>query len=255
MPLALGEGPNTPAAAAAEWARMHGLGGAVTWMEQVAYTVNPPRTGGTVTGGITTPTPASVATPTASRTSAAAVPTGPAAPDPLTVPAGLTPMSGEGQWRSLAMANGRPAALVAQMRPDAAHTSFLVSVVWMDPSLLAFTLHPGTQVPGAVTGATSQLAGGERSAVWATFNSGFQMKDARGGYWQNGVAVVPLAAGAASMVLTSDGHLSVGAWPGGVPQAGVAAVRQNLSLLIDQGVTAPSVSSTVTADWGRTVGN
>jgi hypothetical protein len=49
------------------------------------------------------------------------------------------------------------------------------------------------------------------------------------------MAVVPLAAGAASMVLTSDGHLSVRAWPGGVPQAGVAAVRQNLSLLIDHG--------------------
>jgi hypothetical protein len=233
---------------------MHGLGGVVTLMEQAAYALNPPRTGGTVSGGITTPTPVSVATPAASRTSASA-PSGPAAPDPLTIPAGLAPLLGEGQWTSLAMANGRPAARVAHMRPDAVHTSYVVSMVWMDPSLLKFTLHPGTQVPGAVTGATSQLAGAERSGVWATFNSGFQMKDAQGGYWQNGQTVVPLSVGAASMVLTSDGRLSVMAWPGGVPRAGVVAVRQNLSLLIDHGVTAPSVNSKVTADWGKTVGN
>jgi hypothetical protein len=153
------------------------------------------------------------------------------------------------------MVSGKTAAQVAQMRPDAVHTSYVVSVVWMDPSLLTFALHPGTQVPGAVPGAASQLIGAERSAVWATFNSGFQMKDAQGGYWQNGLAVVPLSVGAASMVLTSDGRLSVMAWPGGAPQAGVVAVRQNLSLLIDHGVTAPSVNSKVTSDWGKTVGN
>jgi hypothetical protein len=233
---------------------MHGLGSVVTWMEQVAYVVNPPRSGGTVAGGVAAPTSVSVGTPTAGPTTAS-TPPGPAAPDPLTVPPGLAPLSGEGQWRSLAMTNGRTAARVAQMRADAVHTSYLVSVVWMDPSLLAFTLHPGTQVPGAVTGATSQLIDAERAAVWATFNSGFQMKDARGGYWQDGQTVVPLAAGAASMALTSDGRLSVMSWPGGNPQAGVVAVRQNLSLLIDHGVTAPSVNSKVTADWGKTVGN
>ena len=255
VPLALaGEGPNSPAAAVAEWARMHGLGGVVTFMEQVAYAVNPPRSGGTVAGGIQTPTPAQVAVP-ATRTTTPSAPTGPAAPAPLTLAAGLSPLAGEGQWRSLATVNGRTAARVAQMRPDAVHTSYLVSVVWMDPSLLTFTLHPGTQVPGAVPGATSLLSGAERSAVWATFNSGFQMKDAQGGYWQNGQTVVPLSTGAASMVMTSDGRLSVMAWAGGAPATGVVAVRQNLSLLIDHGVIAPSVSSKVTSDWGKTVGN
>ncbi|MHB1008481.1 MAG: hypothetical protein ACYC1E_04380 [Propionibacteriaceae bacterium] len=121
--------------------------------------------------------------------------------------------------------------------------------------MLTFTLHPGTKVPGPVTGAVSELAGAERAAVWATFNSGFQMKDAHGGYWQNGQSVVPLVPGAASMVLTSSGGLIVMAWPGGVPQAGVVAVRQNLTLLIDHGVINPSVNSKVTADWGATVGN
>ncbi len=255
VPLALaGGGPNSPAAAVAEWARMNGLGGVVTFLEQVVYTLNPPRSGGTVAGGIGTPTTANVATPTPGAASAS-LPAGPASPEPLTLAAGLTPLSGEGQWRSLAMVNGRPAARAAQMRPDAVHTSYVVSLVWMDPSLLSFALHPGTQVPGQVVGATSQLTGAERAAVWATFNSGFQMMDAQGGYWQNGQTVVPLRVGAASMVLTSDGRLTVIAWPGGEPKAGVVAVRQNLSLLIDHGVTAPSVSSKVTSDWGKTVGN
>lgn len=164
-------------------------------------------------------------------------------------------MAGEGQWRALATVDGRTAARVAQMRPDTVHTSYLVSVVWMGPSLLTFTLHPGTQVPGAVTGATSLLAGAERSAVWASFNSGFQMKDAQGGYSQNWQTVVPLSIGAASMVMSSDGRLPVMSWPGGAPEAGVVAVRQNLSLLMDHRVLAPSVNSKVTSDWGKTVGN
>jgi hypothetical protein len=75
VPLALaGDGPNSPSAAVAEWARTHGLGGVVTWMEQVAYALNPPRSGGTVAGGIETPTPVSVATPNAGPSTASAPP-------------------------------------------------------------------------------------------------------------------------------------------------------------------------------------
>ena len=57
------------------------------------------------------------------------------------------------------MVSGKTAAQVAQMRPDAVHTSYVVSVVWMDPSLLTFALHPGAQVPGAVPGALRSLGG------------------------------------------------------------------------------------------------
>lgn len=259
VPSALANaGPGSAEAAVAEWARTHGLGGVVTFLEQVQYFLNPPKTGGDVAGGIPSTTAVNVGTPSpsvASPSAAPSTPAGPAAPDPIAVPAGLTPMAGEGQWRNLAVINGTVAARVAQLRPDAVHTSYLVSVVWMDPQVLSFSLHPGTQVPGAIPGVASDLIGAERASVWATFNSGFQMKDANGGYWQNGVTEVPLRTGGASMVFTSDGHVSVEAWPGGNPGPGVVAVRQNLSLLIDHGVTNPSVNSSVTADWGKTVGN
>jgi hypothetical protein len=80
-------------------------------------------------------------------------------------------------------------------------------------------------------------------------------KDADGGYWQGGTAVVTLVQGAASMVLGTDGSLSVQSWRGGQPAAGVQAVRQNLSLLISGGVVNPAVHDPTTAVWGKTVGN
>ncbi len=256
VPVAVGGvGPGSPSSLVAQWARTHGLGGLVSWLEGARHAPSAPVPGAAFGSRSAAPTPSRAVTPSAGRATTVSVPQGPVAPGPLGVPAGLTPSPGEGQWRSLVVVDGRTAARVAQVRPDAIHTSSIVSVVWMDPSLLSFSLHAGTQVPGAVPGVESQLVGAERAAVWATFNSGFQMKDARGGYWQNGRSVVPLVSGAASMVLSSDGRLSVEAWPGGAPPAGVVAVRQNLSLLIDHGVEVPSVHSTVTSDWGRTVGN
>ena len=43
------------------------------------------------------------------------------------------------------------------------------------------------------------------------FNGGFQMADAHGGYYTEGRVIVPLVAGAASLVITQDGRAVVGA--------------------------------------------
>jgi hypothetical protein len=80
-------------------------------------------------------------------------------------------------------------------------------------------------------------------------------KDAAGGYWQDGKSVVPLVQGAASLVFGTDGSLSVQSWRGGQPAPGVQAVRQNLSLLIDNGAVNPAVHDPTTAVWGKTIGN
>lgn len=122
--------------------------------------------------------------------------------------------------------SGRPSAAMAYVRPDAKHTSYPVGLVWMDPRAYRLTPHPGSEVPGGnpLTGA-NQITGAEKDAVWASFNSGFQMKDANGGYWQDGRTVQPLVAGAASLVLGRDGSLAVRSWDGAAPNAGVQAVR------------------------------
>ena len=81
------------------------------------------------------------------------------------------------------------------------------------------------------------------------------MLDANGGYWQDGKTAVPLRSGAASMVLSKDGHVDVVKWSAAAPGPDVAAVRQNLGMLVDHGTISPDVNSTTTRTWGKTVGN
>jgi hypothetical protein len=81
------------------------------------------------------------------------------------------------------------------------------------------------------------------------------MVDAKGGYWQDGQSVVPLRTGAASMVLYKDGHVDVVKWTGAMPSPEVAAVRQNLSMLVEGGKISADIDSTTTNAWGKTVGN
>ncbi len=245
-------GTDTVPARLAEWARLHGMDWAVTGLEQVQYALTQPATGGTVAGGIPTTVDGGAAG------SGKALPTAAARLDqPPTdlVPQVSTPLLGEGVWRPLLKVGAKTAARVAFLRPDSVHTAYLVGVVWMDPHLLTFGLHPGYTVPGPVAGVSTQVPASQRGTILGTFNSGFQMKDANGGYWQNGHAVSPLRPGAASMVFTKDGRVDVRAWPGGTPPPGVTAVRQNLRLLIDNGSQSALVANPSTKVWGKTVGN
>jgi len=81
------------------------------------------------------------------------------------------------------------------------------------------------------------------------------LPDANGGYWQDGQSAAPLRRGAASMVLYKDGHVDVVNWQAAAPGPDVAAVRQNLGLLVENGTISPEVNSTTTSTWGKTVGN
>ncbi|WOP19464.1 phosphodiester glycosidase family protein [Raineyella sp. LH-20] len=235
-------GTDTTVARVAEWARDHHLGGAVTLLEQWQYRLDPPKSGGTPDAAALD---AGGSGPIRTRTTR-----------PATIPSQAGPaLPGEGQWHPLYSAGGDTAAMVASLRPDAVYTSYVVHVVWLDPKLNSFVLHPGTKEPGPIGGQTSRLSGQPANTVLASFNSGFKMTDARGGYWQAGHTVVPLQTGAASMVLGTDGSLRVMTWAGGEPGTGVAAVRQNLIPLVHDGKVAPEVADPSGAVWGKTVGN
>jgi hypothetical protein len=254
-PALAAPGTDPTEARVAEWAREQGLGFLVTAAEQVAYQANKPTEGGALAGGIPTVTAAAAQIPAAAG----------AAQDPFDaltapIPSRTQPaLPGEGAWQSLLTLNGDVVARVAFVRPDATHTSYSVGVVVLDTHELRFALHQGTNVPGGAQVAPTSLTATERTNILATFNSGFQMKDAHGGYWQNGVAVHPLVKGAASMIFGKDGSLAVKSWPGGNPGPNVAAVRQNLVLLVDQGRVSPLVHTANAAQetkvWGNTVGN
>jgi hypothetical protein len=243
-------GTDTSAARLAEWARFHGLGWAVSALEQAQYKMNPPKVGGSLVGGIPR---IAAGRPAPSR------PTRPASylTPPVTIPPQAQPaLPGEGSWQSLVSVHGQPAIRAAFLRPDAQHTSYLVGVVWLNQKLVKMVLHPGYRVPGGSGWSQpTQVPNAQRNSLLATFNSGFTMNDANGGYWQDGHSAVPLRNGAASMVLYKDGHLDVLRWNRSTPGPDVAAVRQNLGLLVDNASITPDVNSTTTTTWGATVGN
>src|SRR5665647_3262990 len=177
------------------------------------------------------------------------------APAPIP-PQAQPPLRDEGVWQPLISVHGKPAVLAAFLRPDSQHTSYLIGVAWLDQRLVKLVLHPGFRVPGdSGLSQPSQVPVSQRDSLLATFNSGFTMMDANGGYWQDGKTAVPLRSGAASMVFYKDGHVDVVKWSAAAPGPDVAAVRQNLGLLVDHGTISPDVNSTTTRTWGKTVGN
>jgi len=243
-------GTDTTTARLAEWGRFHGLGWVVSALEQVQYTANPPKVGGNVAGGIPR---ISASQPPPSQPARPASYLSPPAPIP---PQAQPALAEEGTWQPLVNVHGQPAIRAAFLRPDSQHTSYLVGVAWLNQKLVRIVLHPGYKVPGnSGLSQPSQVAQPERNALVATFNSGFTINDANGGYWQDGQSVVPLRSGAASMVLYKDGHMDVVGWNAAAPGPNVAAVRQNLALLVDNGKINPDVDSTNTSLWGATIGN
>ena len=242
-------GTDSTAARLAEWGRFNGLGWAVSGLEQAQYALNPPAVGGSLAGGIPHLRADGAGSPMAGSS-------GQLAP-PSPIPSQARPaLPGEGAWQSLVSLRGKPAIRAAFLRPDSQHTSYLVGVAWLNQKLVKLALHPGFRVPGdSALAQPSSVPVSQRDRLLATFNSGFTMTDANGGYWQDGQSAAPLRGGAASMVFYKDGHVDVVRWNGQSPGREVAAVRQNLGLLVDQGSITPDVSSTTTSTWGATVGN
>jgi hypothetical protein len=246
-------GPD-PGSRLVEWVRDHGGDGLVRWVENVWYSHHQPPTGGA-------PPKGAIPAPGASASSTTVAPAVAHLPAPAPIPPFTSPaVAGEGQWHPAGrLVHGIPAVYEAFMRPDAVHTSLVIGVAWMDTTLLRATLYSGSYVPGdgpwrdAAPVSPTAAAG-----LVAAFNSGFRMKDARGGYFSEGrgVAGYPLRNGAASLVIDDDGTATVGEWGRDVSTvAGVASVRQNLDLLVDGGRPVPGLNANDTTKWGFTLGN
>jgi hypothetical protein len=242
----------------AEWARDHYLGPVVTFGEWISY--NPPKAGGKPQFSLTVPSsPVSPVSPGGAgakpRAGTSANPVTADVPARLTSPAGA-PLPGEGQWRVLASVHGVPAIYGTYLRPDSVHTSYVAGIASMDPRLLQFQLRPGHEDPGPANwGYAPYLPAGSRQGLLATFNGGFKINQADGGFYLNGITKGTLTGGAASMVYYRDGRVAVGVWGRGVRRTSqVVGVRQNLRLIIDHGVVPASVDQNVQGQWGATLG-
>jgi hypothetical protein len=128
----------------------------------------------------------------------------------------------------------------------------LAGIARFDQNLITAHLIAGTREPDQCTWSQGgQIPAEQRPSLVATFNSGFKMSGANGGYYADGKLVGHLRDGAASLVISRDGRISVDQW-GRDRQFGpdVAAVRQNLNLIVDHGVPVPGLEVNRDNRWG-----
>ena len=177
-------------------------------------------------------------------------------PTPLPPPAGLSPLPNEGRWQTVVSTPHGDAVRMTSVRPDAQHTSFVVGVLWLDPTLVRGMLHPGTEDPGGRWTTPTSVDAVEQRTVVTAFSAGFRLQgDSHGGWYTEGREVRPLVPGAASLVIRRDGTVDVGAWGSEVRMTpDVVSVRQNLVPLVDDGAVNPTCATGGTQEWGSTVG-
>ena len=224
-----------------EWVREHGGGPLVDAAENVWYIHRAPPT--------TAPYPSRVP-----LGAGAAPATGGVSEVPAALPAiGSRPAAGEGRWLPVPVDKG-PVMFETFLRPDPAHPGVTAGVARFDQHLVSAELIAGTKEPTHDTGPlVGQVPPGQLDNLVATFNSGFKMRDAQGGYYARDRVARPLREGAASLVIDRAGRISVDMW-GRDNHLGsdIAAVRQNLSLIVDNKAPVPGLGDNAGGRWGST---
>ena len=162
----------------------------------------------------------------------------------VTAPGQLGPV-----WAPVASIGGQSAAWIT-LRSG-------VTLLRFDQRLVHLALHAGSREPGG-QGWTygDHIGASEIPRVLAAFNGGFKLSYGPVGFLADGRAAVPLTPGLGSIVTYGNSTTDIGAWQEGVPAGGlrVASVLQNLHLLVDRGVAAPTVESCILRCWGATLG-
>lgn len=218
-----------------EWIRDNGGGGLVDAAENWWYTRDAPPT----------------SAPEPELASRVPVPP-PGAPAPL---AAIGPhlAAGEGAWTAgPTTAHGRTPMLVTYVRPDPVHPGVLAAVARFDQNQVRARIIAGTREPDQQSWPEGgQVPPEQRGALVATFNSGFKMADAQGGFYADARMARPLRDGAASLVVDATGRISVDRW-GRDRRFGpdIAAVRQNLVLIVDNGAPVPGLEFNRDNRWG-----
>jgi hypothetical protein len=225
-----------------EWLRDHGAATIASQIESAYYTLNAPSTGG----------PALRALPLKAKTVAAVHPGDIA---PLISPS----LPGEGVWVPTETWSGpSPPVQVAQFRSDPLYPQMVAGVAWIDPRRTAIVLYPGRSEPSVILPrGPMEVPPALRSRLLATFNSGFKLSDARGGFALDGIQYAPLVPGVATFEHYRDGRIDIQSWPAGLSgsalPAGMDYARQNLPLIVSGG--RPNPNLTDGPEWGATLGN
>ena len=201
-------------------------------------------------------------------------------PTPHTAPPAFTPMTlaslhplvtpalaGEGVWSIQQMSlptthiASQPLSAKAFLRPDPIRPYAVVTLLAFDTRLMLLHIVAGTYEPGGPRGVPGPgvipVADQKGNALLAAFNGGFKYADGQYGLQVHGTVYVPPQPNAATLAITKEGQIIMGAW-GADPRLNsgntdLAAWRQNASLLINHGVINPLTQDG--AAWGGTILN
>jgi len=232
---------------AVEWLRNNGAAGLVAKVESVYYSLTAPAKGG----------PGLHALPKVGYGVAGAGALAAGEYRPPRVPSILHPtLPGEGLWHATRPGfAANPPVLVTTLRDQPEYPRVVAGLAWINTKRAKVQLNPGRLEPSV------ELPRGEmkvppwaRHSLLATFNSGFKLADAKGGFALNGHTYAPMHNGQGTIVGYTGGRVDVINWTYGptVP-AGVSFARQNLPLIVENGKPAPNIENT--GEWGATVGN
>jgi hypothetical protein len=252
----LGPSNSTTGIRSVEWLRDHGAAGLVAKVESIYYSLTAPAKGGPALKALPRVGLGSSQAQRAAREGAEkTIVDRPQRIETLLAPA----LPGEGVWNGTLEHESRndPPLLVTTFRSDPAEYPRLVAgVAWINTSNTTVSLIAGRQEPAVQlpSRGAMDVPSANRGKLLATFNSGFKLSDARGGWAINGHTYSPMREGQATFIRYSDGHYDVSAWHGG-PQVGsnVVFARQNLPLIVSGSKSSSKLSNT--SEWGATVGN
>ncbi len=176
-----------------------------------------------------------------------------------TVPTAFDPpLDGEGAWRQipLSLFPRRVVLADAFVRPDPARPYAFVSIVQMDMSKLRLWSVAGTVEPGGKAGKPGPgvipKSVQAQGTLVAAFDGGFQYRDGRYGMIVGKTVYLPLKKDLATLVGYADGRLRILKYEGQPLGGGVAFVRQNCPMLIQDGVMETQDDAN-RALWGRTI--
>ncbi len=178
----------------------------------------------------------------------------------------ITPaIDGEGIWQpevqSTATTNIPSLPIIARtfLRPDPVRPYAIVTMLRFDTRFMRLHMVAGTTEPGGPRGVTGSgiIPVADRQALLAAFNGGFKYADGQYGMMSNGVTYVPARPNTATIAVTKEGQIFIGAW-GVDPRLtannpDLVAWRQNAALLINHEVINPLTQDG--AAWGGTVLN
>ena len=245
-----------------EWMRDNGARGLVNTVENFYYSLNAPAKGGPAlhalpaqSGVLATGTPTRGAQATAPRVVRSMV--GHHYRPPRIRPVIHPALPREGAWHAtFAPGGSRPPVLITSFRPDPSYPRIVAGVAWIDHTRTSVMLYPGRDEPNVSMAARGpmKVPTSARGGLVATFNSGFKLADADGGFAYGGHTYAPMRDGMATLVRYRSGRIDIVDWTDG-PDVGsdVMYARQNLPLMIDHGRPSPNLSGG--PEWGATLGN